>query len=80
VGLSGTLMSGCPLRQLVRAGSGDSDAVAATLGLVAGAALCHNFGLAASSAGVPAAGRVAILTVLAVVGTMGAWGSKSKAT
>jgi YedE family putative selenium metabolism protein len=80
VGLSGTLMSGCPLRQLVRAGSGDSDAVAATLGLVVGAALCHNLGVAATPAGVPAAGRVAVLAGLAVAAAIGAWPGKGKAT
>jgi len=71
VGLTGTLLDGCPLRQLVRAGSGDGDAAFATLGLFAGAGLAHNLGLAASPKGVPAGAQIAVILGLLVVAGIG---------
>jgi YedE family putative selenium metabolism protein len=66
VGLGSTLLGGCPLRQLVLAAQGNGDAVVTVAGMVAGAAIAHNFGLAASPAGVPVAGMVAVGLGLAV--------------
>jgi len=69
VGLGATLLGGCPLRQTVMAGEGDTDSGLAFLGMLAGAAFAHNFGLAASPAGVPPAGQAAaILSVLFLLG------------
>jgi len=48
VGLAATLLGGCPLRQMVLSGQGDTDAALTVLGMVAGAAVAHNFGLASS--------------------------------
>lgn len=48
VGFAATLAGGCPLRQLVLAGQGSSDAAMTVIGMFVGAALCHNFGLASS--------------------------------
>ena len=48
VGFAAVLAGGCPLRQLILAGQGSSDAAVTVLGLFAGAALCHNLGLASS--------------------------------
>ena len=48
VGFAAVLAGGCPLRQLILAGQGSSDAAVTVLGLFFGAALCHNFNLAAS--------------------------------
>ena len=48
VGFAAVLAGGCPLRQLILAGQGSSDSAVTVLGLFAGAALCHNFGLASS--------------------------------
>ena len=48
VGFAAVLAGGCPLRQLILAGQGSSDAAVTVLGLFFGAALCHNFGLASS--------------------------------
>ena len=48
VGFAAVLAGGCPLRQLVLAGQGSSDAAVTVLGLFFGAALCHNLGLASS--------------------------------
>ncbi len=65
VGFGAALMGGCPLRQLVLAGQGSSDSGAAVLGLLVGAAFCHNFGIASSAAGVTNAGM--IMTVVCIV-------------
>lgn len=48
VGFAAVLAGGCPLRQLILAGQGSSDAAVTVIGMFVGAALCHNFGLAAS--------------------------------
>lgn len=61
VGLGATLLGGCPLRQVILAGEGDTDAAMVFLGLLAGAAVAHNFGLAASGTGVPVAGKIGVL-------------------
>lgn len=67
VGFAAVLAGGCPLRQLIMAGEGDTDAVVTVLGMVAGAAFAHNFGLAGSAAGVGPAGQVAVIISLAVL-------------
>ena len=46
VGFGCTLLGGCPLRQLILAGEGNTDSAITVTGLVVGAAFCHNFGLA----------------------------------
>ena len=66
VGLGSVLMGGCPLRQLVLASQGDGGAFAAIWGMFAGAAAAHNFRLAASPAGVPTGGKIAVVAGLAV--------------
>ncbi len=48
VGFAAVLAGGCPLRQLILAGQGSSDAAMTVVGMFVGAALCHNLGLAAS--------------------------------
>lgn len=45
VGFAATLAGGCPLRQLVLAGQGSSDAAVTVAGLFVGAALCHKIGI-----------------------------------
>ena len=59
VGFGSVLLGGCPLRQLILAGSGNSDAGVTVLGFIVGAAVCHNFGLASSATGATANGRIA---------------------
>ncbi|MEG0126822.1 MAG: YedE-related selenium metabolism membrane protein, partial [Clostridia bacterium] len=49
------------------AGEGDSDAAMAVVGMVVGAAFCHNFGLASSAAGPTVNGQAAVLIGLAVL-------------
>ena len=66
-GLASALLGGCPLRQLVSASEGNTDSAITVTGLIAGAAFAHNFGLAASTKGVPAAGQTAVLIGFAAV-------------
>ncbi|MCF0136220.1 MAG: YedE-related selenium metabolism membrane protein, partial [Lachnospiraceae bacterium] len=61
VGFGCVLLGGCPLRQLILSGEGNSDSAITVLGLAAGAAFCHNFGLASSAQGPTAAGKVAVV-------------------
>jgi len=71
VGLAATLLGGCPLRQLILSGEGDTDAGMTVLGLFAGAALAHNFGLASSSAGPSILGPWAVILGLVITICLG---------
>lgn len=66
-GFGCVLLGGCPLRQLVLSGEGNSDSAITVLGLMVGAAFCHNFGLAASANGPTANGKIAVMIGIAVV-------------
>ena len=61
VGWGSVLLGGCPLRQLILSGEGSSDSAVTIFGLLAGAAFCHNFGLASSGKGPTANGKVAVI-------------------
>ena len=79
VGFAGTLAGGCPLRQMVLAGQGSSDAAMTFIGMLVGAAFAHNFGLAgvaakaateteAAVAGGPSeAGQIVLVCCIAVL-------------
>ena len=67
VGFGCVLLGGCPLRQLVLAGEGNSDSAITVLGLAVGAAFAHNFSLASSADGPTAGGKIAVLIGIAVV-------------
>ena len=67
VGFGSVLLGGCPLRQLVMAGGGNSDAGITVLGYLVGAAICHNFALASSAAGTTPNGRIAFFVCTALV-------------
>ena len=71
VGFGCVLLGGCPLRQLVMSGEGNSDSAVTVLGLIVGAAFAHNLGLASSAAGPTAAGKAAVLIGLAAVALIG---------
>lgn len=45
VGLCAVLLGGCPLRQLILAGNGNTDSTMAIFGMMAGAAVAHNLNL-----------------------------------
>lgn len=67
VGYGCTLLGGCPLRQLVLAGEGNVDSSMTFVGLLAGAAFAHNFGLASSAEGATGNGKIAVIIGLVVV-------------
>lgn len=60
-GYGSVLLGGCPLRQCILAGEGDTDAAVTFLGMLLGAAFSHNFGLASSAEGVTAGGQVSVI-------------------
>ena len=67
------LLGGCPLRQLILAGEGNSDSTVTVFGMITGAAFAHNFGLAGNAAsessagGVSTNGRVAVVLGIVIV-------------
>lgn len=65
VGLGSVMLGGCPLRQLILAGEGSSDSSVTVIGFIAGAAFCHNFGLASSANGPTSAGKIAVVACFA---------------
>lgn len=76
-GWGSILLGGCPLRQLILAGEGNGDAAVTVLGMIAGAALAHNFGLAGNPdsvvdgvyqvGGIGTAGMIAVAIGFAVL-------------
>jgi len=67
VGFCSALLGGCPFKQLVLAGSGNSDSAVTILGMITGAAFAHNFGMAASPSGVTVNGIIGFAVVGIVV-------------
>jgi len=67
VGWGSILLGGCPLRQLILTGEGNSDSASAVLGMIVGAAVCHNFGLASSANGPTLNGQIAVIIGFVVV-------------
>ena len=90
VGFAATLAGGCPLRQLVLAGQGSSDAGMTVIGMFVGAALCHNLGLASSGTAMNAetgelvagaatpAGKIAVIICIIVLFVIAFAGVKFK--
>ena len=72
------LLGGCPLRQLILAGEGNTDSAVTVLGLMAGAAFAHNFGLASSGEGPTANGKIAVIIGIVVVAVIAAVNSMRK--
>jgi len=64
LGLACTLLGGCPLRNLILSGEGDIDAGVTVLGLIAGAAIAHNFATTASPTGIGDFSVVAVIVGL----------------
>lgn len=93
VGWGSVLLGGCPLRQLILAGSGNGDSAITVFGMIVGAALAHNFGLAGNPdsvneagkivvGGISTAGKVAVLlgfVVLAVISVVNVQSKKKSA-
>jgi YedE family putative selenium metabolism protein len=77
-GWGSVLLGGCPLRQLILSAEGNIDSAITVLGLAAGAAFAHNFGLASSAAGPTANGRIAVLIGFVIVAAIGYFGIERK--
>jgi len=71
VGVTATLLGGCPLRQLIMAADGNTDASVCVLGMLAGAGVAHTLNLAASGAGVPVNGQMAVGIGIAITFAIG---------
>lgn len=67
VGLGSAMLGGCPLRQIVLAGEGNTDSVISFLGMFVGAAFAHNFNLAGSAMSQDSIGGPSIYGKVAVV-------------
>ena len=72
------LLGGCPIRQLILSGEGNTDSVVTVLGLMAGAAFAHNFGLASSADGPTANGKIAVVIGIVVVAAIAVINSMRK--
>ena len=76
-GWGSVLLGGCPLRQLILAGEGSGDSAVTVFGMLVGAALAHNFGMAGNAdamtdgvftaGGVAQAGRIGIVIALVLL-------------
>lgn len=70
-GLAATLAGGCPLRQMIMAGEGNTDAGFCILGMLAGAALAHSLNAAGSAAGVALNGQIAVVAGIIITAALG---------
>lgn len=86
VGLGSTLLGGCPMRQLVLAGTGNTDSAITVMGMLLGAAFAHNFGIASGAdafneqgvrtAGTTAHGRIAVIVCIVLLLAIGVLNSR----
>ncbi|HEY3309005.1 MAG TPA: YedE family putative selenium transporter [Desulfuromonadaceae bacterium] len=67
VGWLSILLGGCPFRQLVKAGEGNTDAGLVVVGMFIGGGIAQSWGIAATAAGVSMYGKAAVLAGLAFV-------------
>lgn len=69
VGLGSAMLGGCPLRQLILAGEGNTDSAISVLGMFVGAAFAHNLTLVgnATANGPNAYGKAAVVASIAVL-------------
>lgn len=82
VGFCGVLLGGCPLRQLILTGQGNTDSAITVIGMLLGTAAAHRLSIAsaaqtAESAGGPALnGKVAVLVCIVILFVIAVWKSK----
>lgn len=77
VGWGSVLLGGCPLRQLILSGEGNMDSVISVTGMLVGAAIVHNFGLASSPAGTTPNGKIAGIICFVFLGVISYFNSES---
>jgi len=75
-GWGSILLGGCPLRQLILAGEGNTDSSISVIGMIAGAAIAHNFSLASSPKGPSPNGKIAVIICLVIVLLIGYFNSE----
>ncbi len=78
VGLGLVMLNGCPFRQMVMSGNGSVDAGITVLGMFVGSAMAHNCVIAASPAGVPVKGKLAVIGGIVVLLAIGFFYSRVK--
>ncbi len=90
VGWGSVLLGGCPLRQLILAGTGNGDSAVTVFGMIVGAAIAHNFALAGSPdtidkatkalkvGGIGFNGQVAVFVCLAALLAVSLWNSRQE--
>ena len=72
-GWGSVLLGGCPLRQLILAGEGNGDSAVTVFGMIVGAAISHNFGMAGNPdangvvGGISLTGKVFVLCAFVVL-------------
>ncbi|MHC1747117.1 MAG: YedE family putative selenium transporter [Cellulosilyticaceae bacterium] len=79
VGFGAVLLGGCPLRQLVLSGEGNTDSAITVLGLFVGGAFAHNFALASSAKGPTLNGKIAVMIGLSVMVVIAVMNTKKQA-
>jgi YedE family putative selenium metabolism protein len=83
VGYGSVLLGGCPLRQIIMSGEGNSDAGICVIAFILAGATAHNFGIAASPAGVPLNGKIAVIigfSIMLAISFFCTFGKKQNAT
>ena len=90
VGWGSVLLGGCPLRQLILAGEGNGDSAVTVFGMIVGAALAHNFGLAGNPdslneakelvvGGISTNGKIAVCLGIVVMLAVSLWNMPKRA-
>jgi len=67
VGMGSVMIGGCPFRQTILAGQGNTDAGFAVIGILVGASFVHNCPIAASPVGVPVIGKISVIIGIVVL-------------
>lgn len=75
-GWGSVLLGGCPLRQLILAGEGNTDSAITVMGMLVGAAISHNFKLASSGKGATPNGQIAVIICLITLGLIAYFNSE----
>jgi YedE family putative selenium metabolism protein len=73
VGLGSTMIGGCPFRQTILSGYGNTDSGISILGMLVGTAIAHNFLLAAKPSGATSNAMVSVvigIVLLVLIGLM----------